>query len=149
LGVGKFLKIESRLELEHVVETDSAALVKHSSYMTELCEAVLLFSGWQNRKRLATFGSFGILFRQNVTEMSSVYSLPPWWWCYPNPSEGWGRGGTPRRPNSRATPQGLDRGKINQRLVASSWWHSPRSSFECGAEMARQLSRGVRPSGHP
>ena len=26
----------------------------------------------------------------------------------PTPSEGWGRGGTPRRPNSRATPQGLD-----------------------------------------
>ena len=27
---------------------------------------------------------------------------------YPTPSDGWGRGGTPRRPNSRATPQGLD-----------------------------------------
>ena len=31
-----------------------------------------------------------------------------WWWYYPTPSEGWGRGGIPRRPNSRATPQGLD-----------------------------------------
>ena len=31
-----------------------------------------------------------------------------WWWYYPTPSEGWGHGGTPRRPNSRATPQGLD-----------------------------------------
>ena len=31
-----------------------------------------------------------------------------WWWYYPTPSEGWGRRGTPRRPNSRATPQGLD-----------------------------------------
>ena len=31
-----------------------------------------------------------------------------WWWYNPTPSEGWGRGGTPRRPNSRATPQGLD-----------------------------------------
>ena len=31
-----------------------------------------------------------------------------WWWYYPTPSERWGRGGTPRRPNSRATPQGLD-----------------------------------------
>jgi len=30
-----------------------------------------------------------------------------WWWCYPILSEGWGRGGTPRRPNSRATTQGL------------------------------------------
>jgi len=28
-----------------------------------------------------------------------------WWWCNPTPSE---RGGTPRRPNSRARPQGLD-----------------------------------------
>jgi len=27
-----------------------------------------------------------------------------WWWCYPTPSERWGRGGTPRRPNSRETP---------------------------------------------
>ena len=28
-----------------------------------------------------------------------------WWrWYYPTPSEGWGCGGTPRRPNSRATP---------------------------------------------
>jgi len=30
------------------------------------------------------------------------------WWCYPISSEGWGRGGTPRWPNSRATPQDLD-----------------------------------------
>jgi len=34
-----------------------------------------------------------------------------WWWCYPTPSEGWGRGRTPRRPNSRA------------------WWWGPRPSF--------------------
>ena len=44
---------------------------------------------------------------------ASVYPVTPlvaplWWWYYPTPSEGWGRGGTPRRPNSRATPQGLD-----------------------------------------
>jgi len=26
----------------------------------------------------------------------------------PNPSERWGRGGTPKRLNSRATPHGLD-----------------------------------------
>jgi len=31
-----------------------------------------------------------------------------WWWCYPTPSEEWGHGGTLRRPNSRATPHGLD-----------------------------------------
>jgi len=34
--------------------------------------------------------------------------LKTWWLYYPTPSEGWGRGETPRRPNSRATPQGLD-----------------------------------------
>jgi len=26
------------------------------------------------------------------------------WWCYPTPSEGWERGWTLRRPNSRTTP---------------------------------------------
>jgi len=31
-----------------------------------------------------------------------------WWWCYPIPSEGEGRGGTPRRHNSPATSHGLD-----------------------------------------
>ena len=30
------------------------------------------------------------------------------WRFYPTFSEGWGRVGTPRRPNCRATPQGLD-----------------------------------------
>jgi len=30
------------------------------------------------------------------------------WCCYPTPSEGWRRGGTLRRPNSRATAQDLD-----------------------------------------
>ena len=30
------------------------------------------------------------------------------WWYYPTPSEGWGCGETPWRPNCRATPQGLD-----------------------------------------
>jgi len=29
------------------------------------------------------------------------------WWCSPTPAEGWERRGTLRRPNSRATPQGL------------------------------------------
>jgi len=31
-----------------------------------------------------------------------------YWWYYPSPSEGWERGGTPRRPNSLATPRGMD-----------------------------------------
>jgi len=30
------------------------------------------------------------------------------WWCYLTSFEGWGYGGIPQRPNSRATPQGLD-----------------------------------------
>jgi len=33
------------------------------------------------------------------------YGAVWWWWCYPTPFEGWGRGGTPRKRNSRATPQ--------------------------------------------
>jgi len=39
---------------------------------------------------------------------SKTANWSDWWWYYPTPSEEWGRGGTPRRPNSRATPQGLD-----------------------------------------
>ena len=31
-----------------------------------------------------------------------------YWWYYPAPSEGWGRRGTPQRPNSRTTPQVLN-----------------------------------------
>jgi len=54
--------------------------------------------------------------------MDKRYSIPMrkywswwWWWCYPTPSEGWKRGGTPWRPNSRATPQGLDhRSKMDE-----------------------------------
>jgi len=40
-----------------------------------------------------------------------------WWWCYPNPSERWGHGGTPRRPNSQATPQGLDQRSKMEKVV--------------------------------
>jgi len=46
-----------------------------------------------------------------------------WWWCYPTPSEGLGRGGTPRRPNSRATPQGLDQRSKNKSLVKTLLTH--------------------------
>jgi len=51
------------------------------------------------------------------------------WWYYPIPSEGWGCGGTPQRPNSRATPQGLEQrskmeevSQILQRVSASAAW---------------------------
>jgi len=57
-----------------------------------------------------------------------------WWWlCYPTPSEGWGRGGTPRRLNSRSTPQGLDQmpkveeavPKMARRRVKASFYDNP------------------------
>jgi len=40
-----------------------------------------------------------------------------WWWCYSIPSEGWWCGGTSRRPNSRATPQGLDQREKMEEVV--------------------------------
>jgi len=76
-------------------------------------------------------------------------------------TERWERGGTPRRPNSRATLQGLDqRSKmedvvpkmallLHQRLATSTWWCGPRPSLERWAKIARQLPRGARPSGRP
>jgi len=39
------------------------------------------------------------------------------WWCYPTSSEGWGCRGTPQRPNSRATPQGLDQRSNMEEVV--------------------------------
>ena len=54
-------------------------------------------------------------------------------WYYPTPSDGWGRGGTPRRPNSRATPQGLDhRSRIER--------EEPKIDLRRGSE-ARQSRR--------
>ena len=51
----------------------------------------------------------------------------------PAPSEGWGRVGTPRRPNSRATPQGLDhRSRIER--------EEPKIDLRRGSE-ARQSKR--------
>jgi len=37
-----------------------------------------------------------------------IFYNPWWWWCYQTSSEGWGRGRTPRRSNSRTTTQDLD-----------------------------------------
>jgi len=45
---------------------------------------------------------------QNFWLVCHQYSDYALWWCYPTPSEWCGCGGTPRRPNSRATPQDLD-----------------------------------------
>jgi len=60
------------------------------------------------------------------------------WWCYPIPSEGWGRGETPRRPNTTRF--------LHQRLTASTRWCGLRPTYERWTEMARQLPREVRPS---
>jgi len=58
----------------------------------------------------------------SVTGRAHLYQCW-WWWCYPTPSEGWGRGGTPRRPNSRAIPQGLDqRSKMEE--VMKQWFQT-------------------------
>ena len=58
------------------------------------------------------------------------------WWYYPTPSEGWGCGGTLRRPNSRATPQGLDhRSKIER--------EEPKIDLRRGSE-AGQSRRWLR-----
>jgi len=40
-----------------------------------------------------------------------------WWWCYSTPSDGWGRRGTPRTPNSWATPQGLNQRSKMEEVV--------------------------------
>ena len=37
---------------------------------------------------------------------------------YPTPSEGWGHGGKPWSPRSRATPQGLDQEVVKRQRVA-------------------------------
>ena len=52
----------------------------------------------------------------------------------PTPSEGWGRGGTPRRPNSRATPQGLDHRLRIER-------EEPKDRFAKGSEAGQSRRR--------
>ena len=60
-----------------------------------------------------------------------------WWWYYPTPSEGWGRGGTPRRPNSRATPQGLDHRPRIER-------EEPKIDLRRGSEAGQSRRRWLR-----
>jgi len=51
---------------------------------------------------------------------SQPFLLNRWskrWWCYPTPSEGWGREGTLLRSNSRAMPQGLDQRSKMEEVV--------------------------------
>jgi len=51
------------------------------------------------------------------TISESLQNVMRGWWCYPIPSEGWGCGGTPRRPNSRAMPKGLDQSSKMEEVV--------------------------------
>ena len=60
-----------------------------------------------------------------------------WWWYYPTPFEGWGRGGTPRRPNSRATPQGLDHSSRMER-------EEPKIDLRRGSEAGQSRRRWLR-----
>jgi len=59
-----------------------------------------------------------------------------WWWCYPTPFEGWGRGGTPQRPNSRATPQDLDERSEMEEVV-------PKMACRRGSYAGQSRRRGV------
>ena len=69
-----------------------------------------------------------------------MYSLSPlWWrwWYYPTPSERWGRRRTPRRPSSRATPQGLDhRSRIER--------EEPKIDLRKGSEAGQSRRRWLR-----
>jgi len=57
-------------------------------------------------------------YRASASQSVDLVSIP-WWWCCccSTPSEGWGRGGTPWRPNSRATPQGLGQRSKREEIV--------------------------------
>ena len=63
-----------------------------------------------------------------------------WWWYYPTPSEGWVRGGTPRRPNSWATPQGLDQRSRIER-------EEPKIDLRRGSEAGQSRRRWLRSCG--
>jgi len=49
------------------------------------------------------------------------------------PYEGWGRGGIPRRPNSQATPQGLDQGSKLEVMPKMARWRSSDSEHSKGS----------------
>ena len=59
------------------------------------------------------------------------------WWYYPTPSEGWGRWGTPWRPNSWATPQGLDHRSWIER-------EEPKIDLRRGSEAGQSRKKWLR-----
>ena len=69
----------------------------------------------------------------STVNSSRLFWGPAWWWGHLILSEGWGRGETPQRLNSRATSQGLDQ-KWNIKSV------EPKIDLHRGWE-ARQSNR--------
>jgi len=51
-------------------------------------------------------------------------------WCYQTPFDGWWRGGTPRIPNSRATPQALDIPLMQGFAIHISFIRSPKIMYD-------------------
>ena len=113
------------------------------AYVSNLYEKYTLVADSSSSGNTFFFGEGGLRFKFRVVQIghSVANGSPPlqyfferscivhkritgrrdlhygWWWYYPTPSEGWERGGTPRRPNNRAIPQGLDQ---KSRTVANS-----------------------------
>ena len=82
-------------------------------------------------KVFPTIGAgFGFLHHCSLVFMRALR----WWWYYLTPSEGWGCGGTPQRPNNRATPQGLDhRSRIER--------EEPKIDLSRGSEAGQSRKR--------
>jgi len=68
-----------------------------------------------------------------------VTSVPWWWWCYPTPSEGWGRGGTPKTQQSCYAPRSGPEVNVSPPQCGGA---VPALLSERWAEIARQLPVG-------
>jgi len=64
-------------------------------------------------------GRMTLIGKKSVKKSQQFFHL----WCYPTPFKGWRSGRIPRRPNSWATPQGLDQRSKNRRVpkMARRW----------------------------
>jgi len=65
----------------------------------------------------------------------SCRNFAPWWWCYPNTFVGWGRGGTPRRPNSGPRPRSGLEVKIGRNSAKDGAPERLRCSLNKGMEI--------------
>jgi len=92
-------------------------------------------------------------FRTLIGFWNSVSSQRWWWWCYPTPYEGWERGGTPRRPNSRATPQVPDQRPEMEKVVPKmAAERIGRGTAKEGSQILQRASAGAArrtPNPHP